>query len=229
MKRVTLFLILTMLTTTIGAWADEALLGRQIRGVPGRNAQLISQPVVLPGGGTIGDFVCDGQGFWLETSDGRKYNFYNPNRARGFLRLPPGTYRVYPNLRRGQQEARVSLDIRVSAPPRGANVGGVWEESTGSSNPGTLIYVVQQGSKIVRVRADVKVGSGSPSRTSWEAENIQWDGVSRLSYTYRFTRPTPSNWVPGRHDITFTSQDRGTLSARAGSWSARMEVRRLSR
>lgn len=83
--------------------------GKQIRGTgPGNDAKLSSNPLVIPAGvtATITGVECSGDGFWI---DGDRYIYFNnANEARG-VRLAPGRYYVYPNLKNGQNSASVTV------------------------------------------------------------------------------------------------------------------------
>jgi hypothetical protein len=82
--------------------------GRQTRGTPGHNAELIGGQFEIPAGVTasITQVECSGAGFWIEGPVHR--NFDNAAQAKG-LRLGPGKYRALPNLKPNQQEASVAI------------------------------------------------------------------------------------------------------------------------
>ncbi len=98
--------ILLLLTSASAAQVN--LSGKQIRG-GGQNARLIGQPVKLARAGFILSAQCNGDGFWIEGPQGVQ-KFASARQALNY-RLAPGTYRVFPNLRPGQQEASVGLQI----------------------------------------------------------------------------------------------------------------------
>ncbi|MBK8147454.1 MAG: hypothetical protein IPK58_04390 [Acidobacteria bacterium] len=99
--------LLTVLTASSAVLSDAArawvaqeqvvLRGSQIRGVPGRDAKLESNPVTLRRAGEIDSVEGGRAGFWIEGT--RRMTFDSAAEAVG-VRLPAGTYRVYPNLPR---------------------------------------------------------------------------------------------------------------------------------
>lgn len=118
MKRNMIFLLTAALVLSLAACAlagSATGSGTQIRGNAGRNAQLISTPFEVPPGvkATIVNVACDGDGFWMESSNGISQSFSSAGEAIG-VKLPAGTYRVYPNLKEGQfkqETARVSVTV----------------------------------------------------------------------------------------------------------------------
>lgn len=87
-----------------------AIRGTQERGVPGRNATLVSSPVRLRKPGVIDSVEGGRAGFWIE---GRvRMTFDSPGEAVGTT-LPAGTYRVYPNLPRGVDSASVTVYVEL--------------------------------------------------------------------------------------------------------------------
>lgn len=85
-----------------------AIRGTQERGVPGRNATLVSNPVKLSKPGTIDSVEGGRAGFWIEGA--RRMSFDSPGDAVGTT-LPAGTYRAYPNLPRDANTASVTVNV----------------------------------------------------------------------------------------------------------------------
>lgn len=84
--------------------------GSQTRGVPGRNAELRSDPVTLPAGCFIQSVDSQGMdGFWMEGT--RKYTFGTGAAARGAA-VEAGQYRIYPELKSGAVRASVTVTFR---------------------------------------------------------------------------------------------------------------------
>ena len=82
--------------------------GEQIRGAPGRNAELKGSPLVVPEGvtATITKVECDGDGFWIQGP--LSETFIPASKAVGLV-LSPGEYYVYPNLKPKQARASVTV------------------------------------------------------------------------------------------------------------------------
>jgi hypothetical protein len=110
-----------IMSLSLAAWGQNvALYGTQIRG-EGADAKLSSKPLNLSRGGTIISVECNGDGFWIEGPSG-VIKFSNNGAAMNYS-LAIGTYKAYPNLKAGQHEAGVRLQIRpvgvVVNPPGG--------------------------------------------------------------------------------------------------------------
>lgn len=104
-------LVLVLLLIAAAAFAGSVNgWGQQERGSAGKNAQLKGEPFTVPNGvaGTISSVSCDGDGFWIEGPMRR--NFVPASTAQG-VQLKAGTYYVYPNLKHGQQMAKVSVKV----------------------------------------------------------------------------------------------------------------------
>lgn len=106
-------LLLVLLAGASVAQTTVALTGKQIRGVPGRNAELISTGVMLPRGGTISQVACGGDGFWIEDDMGVVNEWRDARQAVGAPLDAGGPYRVYPFLKDGQDQTSVTLTIRT--------------------------------------------------------------------------------------------------------------------
>ncbi len=87
--------------------------GQQTRG-RGSNAKLYSKPVKLSKNSKIVAVSGNNQGFWITSSRGvivAKYWTQNDKRAIG-VTLKKGTYYIYPNLKRGQNKANVTIRLQ---------------------------------------------------------------------------------------------------------------------
>ena len=107
------FALTTLLCTiSLPAQAQTVVLtGRQIRGSVMSPAKLISEEVTLNRAYRVTSVETTGDGFWFER-DGQPWKAIDARvRVKGTI-LPPGTYRVFPNLRNGQNEARVRVTLR---------------------------------------------------------------------------------------------------------------------
>lgn len=91
--------------------------GGQIRGNPGRSAELSGKIFVIPKYGTITNIEGEGTaGFWIETNDGGLIaNFGSFNEAMGYG-LQAGSYRVLPNLKENPKAERAWVRIYVTCP-----------------------------------------------------------------------------------------------------------------
>lgn len=106
-------LLLVALTGASLAQSTLALTGKQIRGVPGRNAELISNGIMLPRAGTIVQVACGGDGFWIEDDMGVVNEWRDARQAVGAPLDAGGPYRVYPFLKDGQEQTSVTLTIQM--------------------------------------------------------------------------------------------------------------------
>ncbi|MFN8610935.1 MAG: hypothetical protein U0931_25560 [Vulcanimicrobiota bacterium] len=95
------------------AGTQVAITGKKIRGVPGRNAEVICQPVTLPRAGTIVDAASGGDGFWIEDTLGVVNEFRDPRQALGVVLPAGGPYRVIPFLKKDQDIASAYITVRL--------------------------------------------------------------------------------------------------------------------
>ncbi len=91
----------------VSAGVSEALelRGKQIRGVPGRNAQIVSTPVVLKAPAKVKRIEGGKEGLCIQ---GVKMMCGSVAELIGKT-LQPGSYTVYPNLPQGVQEYSVTV------------------------------------------------------------------------------------------------------------------------
>jgi len=109
LKIVFIFVFSCLLTPFLFAETVE-LSGKQTKQGQFSAAKLESEPTELTSGGKIIEVKGGYRGFWINRKDGYRvenvYKFWNPDDAIG-KKLSPGTYTVYPNLDKNDQEARV--------------------------------------------------------------------------------------------------------------------------
>ena len=89
------------------------IAGSQTKGTAvGNNAQLSCQAVVITKTVKVYEVSGDNAGFWINKNGTviQKYWETNDKRAVGLV-LTPGTYYVYPNLKKGQTTAKVVLKL----------------------------------------------------------------------------------------------------------------------
>ncbi len=119
-KKNRLFLVVLMLffaisvpTTIFAAQKTVTLSGEQIKGRPGSNAKLLSRPVKITRNSKIIAVKGNNRGFWIATRKGivARYWTSNDKRVLGYI-LKPGVYFIYPNLKRGQNRADVTITIK---------------------------------------------------------------------------------------------------------------------
>ena len=86
--------------------------GKQVKGSPGKNAQLTCQAVKITKKVKITSISGNNAGFWISNGSYtiKKYWKSNDATAKGLV-LNPGTYYVYPNLKNGQASATVVLKL----------------------------------------------------------------------------------------------------------------------
>ena len=91
--------------------------GEQLRG-EGRDGKLNGKGFSVPRGkvGTIISVECNGDGFWIE---GDVYQQFTPATSAIGFQLPPGDYKVFPNLRPGRNKAGVTVTVALSDPSAG--------------------------------------------------------------------------------------------------------------
>jgi hypothetical protein len=107
------FLLLVIFFSLSNSYSQIQLYGEQIRGAD-KNAELISEPVLVTQEMKIVKIEGENNGFWIESLSGVLQSFYLdepgvffPN-AIGYV-LKPGKYSVYPNLSSGKDKATVKI------------------------------------------------------------------------------------------------------------------------
>ena len=102
------------LAFTISAIAQSdyvKVYGEQTRGTAGSNAKLTCSGITLTSKGTISLVEGSNNGFWITKSNGVKVaDFKNMDDAMGY-KLNKGTYYVYPNLKKNQNKATITVYI----------------------------------------------------------------------------------------------------------------------
>jgi hypothetical protein len=86
--------------------------GSQTRGTPGKNAKLECNPVQIAKAVRITAVSGDNAGFWISDGKTTVASFWQPNdvSAVGTV-LQPGTYYVYPDLRKNQNHASIAIKL----------------------------------------------------------------------------------------------------------------------
>ena len=114
MRRSSLLIVSLILLAGLSVLAQSqvAISGKQIRGVPSRDGRLKSDGVKLPRPGTIVEAVSGGDGFWIEDNLGIVMEYHKTSDAVGKPLDAGGPYRVYPFLKKTQNET--SCHIRVT-------------------------------------------------------------------------------------------------------------------
>lgn len=99
-------------------WATNIVgTGSQLRGNPGRNAQLNGKVFNVPKNGAISNVSMNGtDSFWIERANGQQLaTFGSMQQAIGYP-LPAGSYRVLPNLRENPKAQSSTVSITVTYP-----------------------------------------------------------------------------------------------------------------
>lgn len=109
---ISVFLFLGLLSTSMFA-QQVKLSGTQTKGSAGSNAQLSCTPVTISKTMQIFSVSGDNAGFWITNGTYVIASYYNSNDQSAIGRnLAPGTYYVYPNLKRNQYKASVTLHLK---------------------------------------------------------------------------------------------------------------------
>ncbi len=89
------------------------LVGKQIKGADGQNAQLICTAVKITKQVKITSVTGSNAGFWITNGNYTIKQYWSPNdrTAIGFV-INSGTYFVYPNLQNNQSTATVTLTLK---------------------------------------------------------------------------------------------------------------------
>ncbi len=106
----TSLIIVLMLAGTGIISAQYTIRGEQTRGEPGKNAELKCSNVSVNKTVTIKSVSGNNAGFWIVDNKGKVYNFWQPNDNSALgLKLPPGAYKAYPNLKQNNNKASVII------------------------------------------------------------------------------------------------------------------------
>jgi len=107
----TLALTTVLCSISLTAEAQTVILsGRQIRGSIMHPAELISKEITLNRSYQVTNVETSGDGFWFERNGQAGEVIDSRVGAKGTI-LPAGTYRVFPTLRNGQNEASVKVTL----------------------------------------------------------------------------------------------------------------------
>ncbi|MBN2571936.1 MAG: hypothetical protein JXA68_07400 [Ignavibacteriales bacterium] len=114
MKRLFFIMSVFLLLGFISISAQQVKLsGTQTKGSAGSNAQLSCTPVTINKVMTINTISGDNAGFWITNGSSVIASYYNSNDQSAIgRRLNPGTYYVYPNLKKNQHQASVTLHLK---------------------------------------------------------------------------------------------------------------------
>jgi len=106
-------LVLTLILFSGMAVAQSyTIQGSQTRGTPGSNAKLECNPIQITKDVKITAVSGDNAGFWISNGSTTVASFWEPNDASAVgTVLKPGTYYVYPNLRKNQNYATISIKL----------------------------------------------------------------------------------------------------------------------
>ena len=104
--------LILLVGLTVFAQSQVTINGKQIRGVPTRDGRLKSDPVTLPRPGTIVEAVSGGDGFWIEDDLGIVMQYPKTSDAVGKPLDAGGPYRVYPFLKKTQNETSCYIRVR---------------------------------------------------------------------------------------------------------------------
>ncbi len=110
MKKIT-FLFLLVLTTMAVSAQTVSITGTQKAGAAGINADLKCNPVKIDQTMYIYNVEGDCAGFWISTQSGVFVTFESMEKAKNYV-LKPGVYYVFPNLRQGQSNAKVTVHLK---------------------------------------------------------------------------------------------------------------------
>lgn len=191
------------------ALANVTVSGTQTRG-RGADGKLHSTGVVLQDGGPIIRASDSGAGFWLESDSGQVLRFYSANEAVGTL-VPAATWRAYPNLYPGHDEASVAVVIGAAgtttasppSTPSGTSPAGLWDTTipgsvhvqlrfTGSGSSWSGQFFGRKGWENM---ADLKVDL-STGKISWRRP-LAWSNESDQFYSATVTGSTMSGRFDG--------------------------------
>ena len=107
-----LLVVLSLALTGLAVAADITASGTQIRGNPGKNAELKAKPFTLKKDSAIAAAQDGGAGFWIDKQGGGMVKSFDTAKSAVGFKLKAGTYSAYPNLKPGQNSATVTLTFR---------------------------------------------------------------------------------------------------------------------
>jgi len=116
MKKIIIPTIIFILLPILAFAQTIELSGKQSKRGQFAATKLVSEPTVLTSNATITKVKGAPNGFWINRKDGYKieniYKFWNSTEAIGKT-LEKGTYTIYPNLPKGEEEANVVAYLEV--------------------------------------------------------------------------------------------------------------------
>lgn len=110
MKKLLFFLGFIAFATLASA-QTVTLSGTQNKGSAGKNAELKSTPVKITKTMKITSVSGECEGFWIVKDNVTIHTFYDNKKPVG-TQLKPGTYYVYPNLKKNSNSASVTLSLQ---------------------------------------------------------------------------------------------------------------------
>ncbi|MCD6659145.1 MAG: hypothetical protein LT105_03195 [Lentimicrobium sp.] len=110
MKKLLFFLGFIAFATLASA-QTVTLSGTQNKGTAGKNAELKSTPVKITKTMKITSVSGECEGFWIVKDNVTIHTFYDNKKPVG-TQLKPGTYYVYPNLKKNSNSASVTLSLQ---------------------------------------------------------------------------------------------------------------------
>jgi hypothetical protein len=104
-------LIISLLVLTLSGFTQVTkLVGEQIRTPDSDKVELKCIPVKITKTMQIDKVTGNNDGFWIQKDSETIYKFKDMKEPIG-IRLKPGTYYVYPNLKANQREAQVEVSL----------------------------------------------------------------------------------------------------------------------
>ena len=105
-----LLMIILLMLTLSGFTQVTKLVGEQIRISDSGKVELKCIPVKITKTMQIDKVTGNNDGFWIQKDSETIYKFKDMKDPIG-IRLNPGTYYVYPNLKANQREAQVEVSL----------------------------------------------------------------------------------------------------------------------
>lgn len=110
MKKILLIIGLFAIAALVSA-QNVTLSGTQTRGSAGKNAELKSNPVKITKTMKITAVSGECEGFWIVKDNIKVHTFWDNKKPVG-TKLKPGTYYVYPNLKKNLNTGSVTLSLQ---------------------------------------------------------------------------------------------------------------------
>ncbi|MCB9016174.1 MAG: hypothetical protein H6541_10300 [Lentimicrobiaceae bacterium] len=110
MKKLMIVLGIMLMVVALNA-QNVTISGTQNKGNAGKNAELKSTPVKITKDMKIITATGDCEGFWIVKDNAIVHQFYNLEKPIGTI-LKPGTYYIYPNLKRNMTSASITITLK---------------------------------------------------------------------------------------------------------------------